>query len=207
MLAILGAGGHGKVVADCAAAAGWTDIGFFDDSIAAGTLVASRWAVVGTSADMLARAGDFGGAIVAIGDNRTRLAWHERLAAAGARLATVTHPSVIIGADVTVGDGSVLVAGAVVNIATAIGKSAIVNTGATIDHDCRLGDGVHVSPGANLAGGVSVGTGSWIGIGAVVIGSVEIGSYVRVGAGAVVIKSVAEGLTVVGNPARPIERN
>jgi len=207
LLAILGAGGHGKVVADCAAAAGWTEIGFFDDSVAAGTHVASRWAVMGTSGDMLARAREFGGAIVAIGDNRTRLAWHERLATAGAKMATVTHPSAIIGADVTIGDGSVLVAGAIVNIATTIGKSAIVNTGATIDHDCRLGDGVHVSPGANIAGGVSIGAGSWIGIGAAVIGRIDIGSYVRVGAGAVVIKSVADGLTVVGNPAHPIERN
>ena len=64
-----------------------------------------------------------------------------------------------------------------------------------------------MSPGANIAGGVSIGTGSWIGIGAAVIGRIDIGSYVRVGAGAVVIKSVADGLTVVGNPARPIERN
>jgi sugar O-acyltransferase (sialic acid O-acetyltransferase NeuD family) len=207
LLAILGAGGHGKVVADCAAAAGWTDIGFFDDAIPVGTLVAARWPVLGASTELLARAREFGGTIIAVGDNRTRLEWHESLAAAGAKFATVVHPSAIVSADVTIGDGTVLVAGAIINIGTNIGKSAIVNTGATIDHDCLLGDGVHVSPGANLAGGVSVGTGSWIGIGAAVIGKIDIGNYVRVGAGAVVIKSVANGLTVVGNPARSIERN
>jgi len=193
------------VVADCAAAAGWSDIVFFDDRLAAGSMVA-RWGVAGRSADLLAAAGEHGAVIVGIGDNRTRLHWQDQLTNAGAAIATIIHPRAVVSANASIGAGSVVVAGAVINIDAAIGAAAIINTGATIDHDCVLEEGVHVSPGANLAGEVRAGRASWIGIGAAIREGVRIGADVRIGAGAVVIGDVADGLTVVGNPARIIER-
>ena len=200
-LAILGAGGHGRMVADCAAEAGWEEIVFFDDTSRDGP-----WPVAGRAEDLLERARDYDGVIVAIGDNGARLSWHRRLADAGVIAATIVHPRAYTSSRCIIGSGSVLAAGAVVNIGARLGQAVIVNTGATIDHDCVLGDGVHVSPGAHLAGGVAVGPESWIGIGAAVREGVRIGAAVRIGAGAAVVAAVGDGLTMVGVPARPLKR-
>ena len=196
-MAILGAGGHGRVVADCAEAAGWDEIVFFDDASVDGP-----GPVAGRADDLLERARDYDGVVVAIGDNATRLAWHRRLQERGLTPAVVIHPRAVVSSRCAIGPGSVLVAGAVVNIGARLGDAVIVNTGATVDHDCVLGDGVHVSPGANLAGGVVVGAESWIGIGAAVREGVQIGARVRIGAGAAVVTSVSDSATVAGVPAR-----
>lgn len=200
-LAILGAGGHARVVADAAEAAGWTVAGLFDDQ----TPQAGPWPVLGGAADLFRQAGDFDGLVVALGDNGRRLDLTRRLAAQGAPLALVVHPTAWISPRAAVRAGSVILAGAVVGTGARLGRGVIVNTGASVDHDCRLEDGVHVSPGARLAGGVTVGEGVWIGIGAVVREGVAIGAGARLGAGAAVVAPVAAGITVVGVPARPLE--
>lgn len=203
-LAILGAGGHGRVVADCAQMAGWAAITAFDDSLsAAGD---SPWQPEGTGADLASRLSEFEGVVVAIGDNTIRLDWQRRLIAFGARVVSLIHPAATVSSYASLGAGTVVFAGAIVNIGARLGQAVIVNTGATIDHDGDLADGVHVSPGAHLAGGVRVGESSWVGIGAAVREGVCIGSRVRVGAGAVVVKNIDDGLTVVGNPARLLEK-
>lgn len=204
-LAIFGAGGHGRVIAECAEANGWTSIRFFDDG-GAGSVASSDWSVEGTGADLLTHASSFDGVVVGIGANAVRLAWMQRLVDAGASLATVVHPSAIVSSRAFIGAGSVVFPGAVINIGARLGKAVIINTAATVDHDGRIGDGAHISPGAHLAGAVTVGRGSWIGIGAAVREGVTIGHQVCVGAGAVVVKSVDDGLTVVGNPARSLKR-
>ena len=117
------------------------------------------------------------------------------------------HPSVILGDDVSVGQGTVLMAGSIVNSSTSIGNHCIINTSASIDHDCQLDDFVHISPNATLCGGIEVGEGSQIGAGSVVIPNLKIGKWVTVGAGSVVIENVPDGATVVGNPARIIKRS
>lgn len=203
-LAILGAGGHGRVVADCAQALGWSEITFFDDNPSATSR--GPWSLAGTGLDLIARLADFDGIAVCIGNNAVRLDWHRRLIAMGAAPVTLIHPRATVSAHVELGIGTVVLAGVVINIGTTVGQACIINTGATVDHDNTLADGVHVSPGANLGGGVSVGETSWIGIGAAIREGVAIGERVRVGAGAVVIKSIDDDLTVVGNPARPLDK-
>ncbi len=199
-LAILGASGHGKVVADAATACGWDAVSLFDDRW---PMPAGHWPIVGTSQHLLERLQEFDGVIVAIGDNATRLRVHRKLAEADARLTSVVHPRACISAHASLGVGSVVMAGAVINVDATLGVACIVNTGATIDHDCRLGDGVHVSPGANLSGNVGVGDMAWIGVGSCAKQGVTIGSLARVAAGAVVVEDVGEGATVMGCPARP----
>lgn len=198
-LAIVGAGGHGRVVADCAEAAGWSPIRFFDDRTDLPPDL--PWPVAGKLDDLLGMEGGATGVIVAIGDNRTRLRLHRDLVRSGMQPAGIIHPGATVSRHATIGGGSVIVAGAIVNIGVRLGQAAIVNTGAVVDHDCVLKDGVHVSPGAVLAGGVVVGEGSWIGAAAVVREGLVIGAGCRIGAGAVVVRPVADGQTVVGNPA------
>jgi sugar O-acyltransferase (sialic acid O-acetyltransferase NeuD family) len=206
-LAILGAGGHGRVVADCAVAAGWSEVTFFDDCKAAGSR-AGPWMVQGDRSVLAASLGSFDGFIVAIGDNAARWAAHKTLVALNAAVASsIIHPSASVSPYAEIGAGSTIVAGAIVNIGARIGEACIVNSGSSIDHDSTVGAGVHISPGARLVGGVTVGDLSWIGAGAVVREGITIGSRATVGAGAVVIRPVPDDVTVVGNPAHVLERS
>lgn len=203
-LAILGCGGHGKVVADTALAAGWQAVDFFDDAWP-GRASNGHWQVVGDTAELMKRSGEYQGVIVAIGDCATRWRKHQALLDWGAPLATIVHPFSWVSPRSSIGLGSVVIAGAVVNVDAQVGQACIVNTGATIDHDCLVADAVHVTPGARLLGNVTVGHASWVGGGAVVKQGTRIGAGVLVGAGSVVIRDIADGLTVVGNPAQTLE--
>jgi sugar O-acyltransferase (sialic acid O-acetyltransferase NeuD family) len=208
-LSILGAGGHGGVVADAALQMRrWDRIEFHDDRLAAGS-EAYGFKLKGTSSELLNRsfAADVApDVVVAIGANARRLELTRQLLQAGAALATVVHPAAIVGSRVTIGAGSVLMAGAVVNIATKIGLACIINTGANVDHDCDIGDGVHVCPGAALAGNVRIADLAWVGIGSSVIQGRNVGTRAVVGAGSVVIRDVENDVTVAGNPARELRR-
>ncbi|HEV3043023.1 MAG TPA: acetyltransferase [Roseiarcus sp.] len=202
-LLLLGAGGHGKVAADCAAAQkAWSGIEFYDDRWPSLSTCAD-WPVVGAGADLVGRERSACQAFVAIGDADTRLAWIGRLREAGFDLATIVHPRAIVSARAFIGPGGLVVAGAVVNIGTRLEEGVIVNTAATIDHDCAIGPGAHICPGAHLAGNVEVGRGARIGVGAAVREGVKIGAGAVIGAGAAVIDDIAAGVKAYGVPARP----
>lgn len=202
-LALLGASGHGKVVADAALAAGWKVVVFFDDAWP-GVLGNRHWPVLGSTATLLEQLNEFESVLVTIGDCAVRWQKQQVLQAAGARLVTVVHPHACVSQFAQLGAGTVVMGGAIVNADSAIGEACIINTGTTVDHDCVLAHAVHVSPGAHLSGNVTVGACSWIGAGSVVRQGVHVGADVVVGAGAVVIRPVTDGLTVVGNPARVV---
>jgi len=202
-LAILGASGHGKVIADLAETLGWENIKFFDDAWPAKTQL-EEWEVSGDTEVLLSSVGQFDGIVVAIGNNRVRLEKYKCLSEAGATLVKLVHHSSVVSSKSCLGKGSVVMAGAVINAFSSVGDACIVNTGATIDHDCVLADGCHVSPGANLAGSVSLGEGAWVGIGANVRQNITIARHAVVGAGATVVKDVANNEVVVGCPAKPI---
>ncbi|HUJ63434.1 MAG TPA: NeuD/PglB/VioB family sugar acetyltransferase [Kofleriaceae bacterium] len=199
-IVVVGAGGHAKVVIATARAAGHEIASVLDDDRArwakeiAGVVVAGPIEQVLADRDALC--------VLAIGDNATR----RRLAdAARCRFASLIHPSAVVDDSVSLGEGTVIFAGAIVQPDARIGAHSIVNTAASIDHDCDLGIAVHCAPGARLAGSVRVGEEALVGIGAVVVPGVRIGARAIVAAGAVVVRDVAIGATVVGVPARPLE--
>jgi sugar O-acyltransferase (sialic acid O-acetyltransferase NeuD family) len=205
-LLVIGAGGHGRVVADAAEVSGcWSEIAFLDDRHP-GLGSSGRWPVIGTLEGSAALAGNWGDCVVAIGDNTVRLESQAKMRSLGLTVTTVIHPSAQIASDVVLGEGSVVFANAVINTGSVLGSACIVNTGSTVDHDCLLGDGVHISPGVNLAGNVEVGARCWVGIGATVIHGCAIGDGVMIAAGAVVTNNIDSGLTVAGIPARELVR-
>lgn len=202
-LAIFGAGGHGRVVADTALLAGYNSVTLYDDAWPS-LRKSGAWHVEGDFQTLLGNLEKHDGVLVAIGNNYLRLQLEKRCFDNKISLISLCHPSAIVAKDVTMGPGSVVFAGAVIQPGAVIGRCCVVNTGANIDHDCVLENGVHICPGVTLAGGVHVGDLSWVGIGASVIQNKKIGNNVIVGAGAVVISNVPDGITVVGVPARPI---
>lgn len=205
-LAVFGASGHGKVVAEAALLSGWKHVAFFDDRWPVLKSV-GEWAVSGDTDTLLGSLDDFDGVVVGIGSCRQRARKQDLLREAGAPIRTVIHPNACVSPRAIIERGSVVLANAVVGIHAVLAGACIVNTSASVDHDCRLGYSVHVAPGARLAGGVHVGDFSWVGMGACVREGLVVGSGVTIGAGAVVVGNVADNLTVLGVPARPADNS
>lgn len=192
-LQIIGAGGHGKVIAEIAEACGYTDITFVDQIWPEKT-TNGIWPVVGTTV------ADQSQAFCAVGRNATRC----RLSTELPPMPVLIHPTATISPTASLDAGSVVMAGVVINAGVQVGQGAILNTGCSIDHDCVLGDFVHISPGARLGGDIRVGDETWIGIGAAVCEGVTIGANVIVAAGAAVVTDIADNTRVGGVPARPL---
>lgn len=203
-LIILGAGGQGRVVADCARAMGIYDsIGFLDASYPERTENLD-WPIIDTI-EAWEKYLDTAQFFIGIGNSEARLAWLAQLKAKQANIATIIHPTAVCSPSIKIGVGTCVFANAVLNPAVSVGEACIINTGSTVDHDCTLSDGVHISPGANLAGTVSVGRGSWVGVGASVIQCISITSNTMIGAGAAVVSNIEEPGTYVGVPAKKIK--
>jgi UDP-perosamine 4-acetyltransferase len=143
-------------------------------------------------------------AVIAVGNNELRKKFAQHARGLGLRLPVLIHPNAYVSPTAKLGDGTVVMAGAVVSAHVTMGELGIINTRASIDHDCYLGDCVHVAPGVTLAGGVTVGNGTLVGVGSSVLPGLCIGDDSIVGAGSVVIRDVPSNCTVVGNPARSI---
>ena len=198
-LIIIGLGGHGKVVADIAYKMdNWEEIVFLDDAI--DRIFDPRFKVIGKIDDAI-KYNDYADFVVAIGDNTTRQIVQERLDVLNCKLATIIHPSSIIGTDVLINVGSVIMGGVVINSSARIGKGCIINTSSSVDHDSIIGDYVHISPGSHLGGGVIIGKKSWLGIGSTVINSITICDNCLIGAGSVVINNLDKSGIYVGVPA------
>jgi len=193
-IVIIGAGGHGAVVADIL---GERAAGFVDDSaLLHGTAVLGL-PVFASLAEI-----EHDGVIVAIGDNAARRIVTERVVSAGERLATAMHPFVSVAPSAMIGAGAVLCAGAIVSPRAVLGRGVLLNTKASVNHDCLIGDFVHIAPGATLAGDVRVGADTFIGPGATVAAGICIGARAVIGAGAVVVRDVPDEVTAWGVPAR-----
>ncbi|WP_394169174.1 acetyltransferase [Saccharospirillum alexandrii] len=202
-LAILGASGHGRVIADAAELSGWQKPIFFDDAWPS-VEVNGPWSIEGDTKVLIERLSVFDAVAVAIGNNRIRALKLAKLSEAGGNIVTIVHPSAVVSRYASIEVGSVILANAVVNASAKLGSGVIVNTGAVIEHDCVVGDYAHISPNAMLAGGVRVGELAWIGASAAVRQLIEVGEGAIVGMGSVVTRDVPTGVTVAGVPAKTV---
>lgn len=197
-LIIIGAGGHGRVVADIARLRNYESIAFLDDNTV-------------ENVNQIGRVSDFEKYIetadffVAIGNNKIRKTIFENLNMRGCKIVNLLHPSSIIAADVILGKGIAVMAGAVINTGSQIRDGGIINTCSSIDHDCLVGAFSHISVGSHLAGAVTIGEESFIGAGATVINNISICKDCTIGAGAVVIKNIPEPGVYTGVPARKMK--
>ncbi|WP_162008634.1 NeuD/PglB/VioB family sugar acetyltransferase [Thermochromatium tepidum] len=146
---------------------------------------------------------------VAIGGHRgdDRLAIQQLFRDRGLRLATITHPLASVSPTASFGEGSQILAQAVVAAAARVGEACIINHKASLDHESILGDGGHLAPGATVCGCVNIGRNVMVGAGAVILPRLSIGNDVLIGAGAVVINDIPSGVVVVGNPAHIIRKS
>lgn len=206
---IIGAGGHGQVVADILLSASrhGSDVqprGYLDHDEGLWNKALLDLLVLGSVDDC--DKFDHDAVIVGVGDNLARQRLFERLSRCGERFATARHPSATLSASCVVRHGSVVCAGVVVNTGACVGANVILNTSCSVDHHNEIGDHAHIAPGARLGGDVTIGQGALIGIGAIVLPGCHVGAWSVVGAGAVVTEDLAEGVVAVGSPARAVSR-
>ncbi len=161
MLYIIGAGGHGRAVAEAALSSGWTSIKFIDDSYHDGKLV-DGWPVVGSTTSLAELIQPADCAIVAIGNQQARSSLVHRLNELQANISTIIHPRAYVSPSARLGTGVAVMAGAIVGAHAQIGQGCIVNANATVDHDAILHDFAHLGVGTQLAGGVVIGSMAWL---------------------------------------------
>ena len=191
-LIIIGASGHGKVIADIAAKNGYKEIVFLDDDETVKDC--AGFPVIGKAQEAKILSGD---KIVAIGNATIR----ERIQSEIETISLI-HPDAVIGRRVKIGRGTVVMAGTVINSDAVIGNGCIINTSSSVDHDCVVEDYSHIAVGAHLCGTVHVGKSTWIGAGATVSNNISICDNCVIGAGATVIKDIEKPGTYIGVPAR-----
>lgn len=194
-ITILGAAGHGKVVAEIAKLCGYTEIEFLDDDETKKSC--GPYPVVGKCKEVVPIDNDI---FIAIGDNEIRRKFIRRHY--DKRIVSLIHPSAVISENVVIGKGTVVMAGAVINPDTKIGVGCIINTSSSVDHDCKIGDYCHISVGAHLCGTVTIGTKIWVGAGAIISNNINVCDDTFFGAGAVVTKDINESGTYIGVPAK-----
>lgn len=198
-LIIVGASGHGKVIADLAETLQqYKEIYFLDDDPKKKSCMGYQ--VIGTSADIdsYVTKADFA---VAIGNAKVREKILEGLLQKGASIPVLIHPNACVAKHVQIGAGTVVMAGSVIQADCCIGKGCIINTCSSVDHECVLEDYVHVAVGTHLAGAVEVGKSTWIGAGTTVINNIKICERCMIGAGALVVKNIENAGTYIGVPA------
>ena len=208
-IVIWGAGGHAKVVADILRCMGGYEIaGFLDDANPNRHGQAYCGAMILGGKEQLPRLREQGitKLILGFGDCGARLKLWECVKNLGFDFATAIHPRATVAADVPIGEGTVIAAGAVINPGSRLGANVIINTCASVDHDCIIEDGAHLSPGARLGGKVTIGRGTWLALNSTVVPGTTIGAGAIIGAGAVVLSNIPPRVLAYGIPARIIRK-
>ena len=202
---VVGAGGHGQIVAEIIQEYYVADkrfrlLGFIDDNPRLVGAVVNDIPVLGDNEYInYLTLCSF---VIGIGSNSVRSSLFDQFCSIGFCPVTIRHPYSSVSNSASLGKGVVVCAGAVVSSQAQIGNNVIINTSSSVDHHCTIGDHAHIAPGVRLGGEVVVGEKALVGIGSTVMPGVKIGTHAVVGAGATVIKDVPEGKIVIGTPAK-----
>lgn len=189
-LAIIGAGGHGKVVGEIALLNHYKVIDFFDDR--ADEIKEFPFKILGTDDYLKNRLDDYDAFFVAIGNNKKRFEKIEWLKKYKKKIINLIHPRSTISKFTSIGIGTCVMANAVLNPGTFIKEGVIINSSASIDHDCIIEDFVHISPNSSLSGNVRIGKFTHLGTGTSVHPNTNIGKNVKTGVGSKVFKNILD---------------
>jgi len=209
-IVVVGSSGHAKVVIDVVERERqYTIAGLLDDFRPPGE-EAFGYKILGKVTDLVSISGsyDLKGGVIAIGDNwvRAKIAQTILLALPGFSFITAIHPSAQIARGVHIGEGTVIMAGVVVNSDSQIGKFCILNTRSSLDHDCLMEDFSSLAPGATTGGNVRIGAFSAVSLGANILQGRRIGDHTVIGAGALVVHDIPDHSLAYGVPARVIRQ-
>ena len=188
---LYGASGHGKVIIDILEANNTPIDYIVDDNPQVNEVLGY---------EVRRNTGSYDEAIISIGSAEIRRNIVESIDVK--KYPVAMHPTAVVSPRAKIGEGTVVMQGAIIQTCVEIGKHCIINTGASVDHECRIGDYVHIAPHATLSGDVEVGDGTWVGAGAVVKQCIRIGRNCMIGAGATVVKDVPDGVTIIGVPGK-----
>ena len=189
-LAIFGAGGHGKVVGEIGLLNGYKDIHFFDDKVI--EIKNYPFTIIGNLAKLKDSLKNYDAFFVAIGDNEFRYKIVSSLRKEKVNIVSLIHPKSTISKFSTIGNGTCVMANAVVNPGTLIKEGVIINTSSSIDHDCIIEDYANISPNCSLSGNVRVGKFTLLGTGTSVHPGINIGNNVKTGIGSKVYKDIPD---------------
>lgn len=202
---VIGAGGHARVLIDALQLNSVEILGIVDrdPALIGETILGHK--VIGSDEEIFKQSKGRMSLVNGIGSvavSKKRCELFEKFISKGYRFAKVIHPSAILAADILLGEGSQVMAGAVVQSGTRIGCNTIVNTRVSVDHDCVIGNHVHLAPGVTLSGGVTIDDGGHVGTGATIIQGIHIEKESLVGAASLVLKNVSARSKVLGVPAK-----
>jgi sugar O-acyltransferase (sialic acid O-acetyltransferase NeuD family) len=203
---VIGGGGHGSVVIDILEKLPqFTLVGIVDSNLDRGTRILG-YEVLGPPESIAEIVHDHSiqGVLIAVGDNwtRSRLFHTVQTAVPTIQFPTAIHPSALIGKDVSIGQGTVIMAGAIVNCNSSIGDFCILNTRCSLDHNTKIGDFASFAPKSCTGGGATIGNFSAICIGTNVIDRITIGEHTVIGAGSTVLHDQPSCIVAYGTPAR-----
>ena len=188
-LAIIGDGGHGKVVGEIALLNQYKTIDFYDDK--KNEIKEYPFKIIGNINQLKNNIKYYDDFFVAIGDNKTRCDQILWLKKEKNNIINLIHPKTIISQFSSIGLGSCVMANAVINPGTVIQDGVIINTSASIDHDCLIKAYAHISPNCSLSGNVCIGKFSHLGTGSSIHPGIHIGDNVRIGVGSKIYKDIA----------------
>lgn len=197
---VIGAGGHGKVVARILLEMGATVGGMMDDDPNAETPATISFL------GPIAKLNEYENpqAVIAIGCNRIRRRVRDSF---HANWLTVVHPASYVAPSAKLGRGVVVCANAAIGEDAVVGDHSIVNTSTSVDHDAVIGEFSHLACGVTLAGGVVVGDNVLVGAGATILPFIRIGNRATLGAGGVATRNIDDDVIACGVPARPLDPN